>query len=193
VPKLIGCYESELHPHLERALSRGHGAIVNLGSAEGYYAVGLARRAVQTRVYAYDTDDSAQRACRKLADLNAVAERVDVGGEFRPIDFARFTHQRTLVVCDIEGGEAELLDPEAAPALRDMDLIVELHETARPGVTELLRQRFAASHDAKWVPNATSTPDLPRFFFERLTELDRLIAVWEWRISETPWLVLTRR
>src|SRR4051794_40351820 len=44
VPKLLGCYERELHGLVEAAVADGYDDIVNIGCAEGYYAVGLARR-----------------------------------------------------------------------------------------------------------------------------------------------------
>src|SRR5215207_138666 len=42
VPKLLGSFELELHPVLDEVLDRGCSTILNIGSAEGYYAVGLA-------------------------------------------------------------------------------------------------------------------------------------------------------
>src|SRR5229473_2239235 len=43
VPKLLGCYEAELHPYVAEAAQRGYEAIINVGTAEGYYAIGMAR------------------------------------------------------------------------------------------------------------------------------------------------------
>ena len=42
-PKLLGCYESELHPAIAKAISRQPKNIINVGCAEGYYAIGMAR------------------------------------------------------------------------------------------------------------------------------------------------------
>src|SRR5207302_355482 len=43
VPRLLGTYESELHPHLQAFAEAGLDCVVDVGCAEGYYAVGLAR------------------------------------------------------------------------------------------------------------------------------------------------------
>ncbi|HYT43403.1 MAG TPA: hypothetical protein VEP90_13780, partial [Methylomirabilota bacterium] len=40
--RLTGNYEIELHPTINKAISRNPHIIVNIGSAEGYYAIGLA-------------------------------------------------------------------------------------------------------------------------------------------------------
>ena len=55
-----------------------------------------------------------------------------------------------LLICDIEGGEMSLLDPTTCEALRQMDILVEVHETRSAGVpanAEVLRQRFQSTHD----------------------------------------------
>src|ERR1700686_4848787 len=40
--KILGCYEQELWPHLEGARRGAYRRVINVGCAEGYYAVGLA-------------------------------------------------------------------------------------------------------------------------------------------------------
>ena len=42
IPKLLGCYEQELHPVLDRMKNTGFDKILNIGCAEGCYAIGLA-------------------------------------------------------------------------------------------------------------------------------------------------------
>lgn len=192
IPKLLGCYERELHPLVERIVARPYDAVVNIGSAEGYYAVGLARRMPLTRIHAHDTNVEAQAACRALAERNDVADRVIVGGLFSLGDFGRFAGERTLVICDIEGAEVELLDPEAAPALRQMDLLVECHDCLRPGISGLLSGRFVNSHRIERVEQQVLPVDLPKEF-RTVSDLDRMLAIWEWRSGPTPWLVMTAR
>ncbi len=80
MPRLLGTYESELHPHLSAFVAEGVDCIVDVGCAEGYYAVGLARLAPHATIYAHDTDMAAQVACKALAARNGVADRVVVGG-----------------------------------------------------------------------------------------------------------------
>src|SRR5262245_45426434 len=41
-PKWLGSYEAELHPAIEEIISRPYETIIDVGCAEGYYAVGLA-------------------------------------------------------------------------------------------------------------------------------------------------------
>lgn len=188
-PRLLGCYEHELHAEVERLVARGFATVLNIGCAEGYYALGLARRMPQARVFAYDADPGAQALCRSLAEANGVAGRVTIGGLFRGEDFARFAETDTLLVLDIEGGEDALLDPAAFPALRAMTVLVECHQAPGIDMAARIAARFAGSHRVRRIGHALAAPELPGWM-AGLGHLDRLLATWEWRGIPTPWLVM---
>jgi len=192
VPKLLGCYEEELHPHVERAISAGYEQVLNIGVAEGYYAVGLARRMPRARIFAFDIDENAQRTCAAVAAANGVSARVEISGLFRGEDFARYGDARTLLICDIEGAEKDLLDPAKYPALAHMDVIVELHDCVEPGLSRLIPERFAGTHEITLVKQAGRATPLPPLF-DQLSHLDQLLAVWEWRTGPTPWAIMKTR
>jgi SAM-dependent methyltransferase len=191
-PKLLGCYERELHPVIERIVATPYEVIVDIGCAEGFYAIGLARRMAQTRVLACDTNEKAQTVCRQLAEENGVAERVTVTGTFAGEDFSNFEGLRTLVFCDIEGAEKQLLDPGAYPALRRMDILVECHDCLTPGISREIAGRFQSTHQVEQIDRRMSSAELPDSFHE-YTDLDRLLATWEWRKGPTPWLFITAK
>ncbi len=190
IPRLLGTYESELHPHLAAFAASGLDAVVDVGCAEGYYAVGLARMIPGAIVHAHDIDEKARAACAELAVRNGVADRVVVGGEFRPDDFAAFADRRTLVMVDAEGAEVDILQP--APALAGMAIIVETHDLYRPGALATLIERFSPTHDIVRVDQQPKVFDLPAWL-QALPHLDQLLAVWEWRAAPTPWLVMRPR
>ncbi|WP_431860339.1 hypothetical protein [Azospirillum sp.] len=193
LPRMLGCYEAELHPHLDALGARRPELVINVGCAEGYYAVGLARRWPWVTVHARDIDPAALDACRGLAATNGVADRVLLGDRFDGADFAAYAGRRVLVVCDIEGFEEELLDPERFPALAGFDVLAELHPFARPDMADLITGRFRPTHTVAVVP--TRVPDaaaLPSPLAELRAE-DRALAVWETRGTPTPWAVMTAR
>ena len=146
IPRLLGTYESELHPHLAAFAEAGLDCVIDVGCAEGYYAIGLARMMPQVTVYAYDIDEAARVACATLAAENGVAERVIIGGEFRPDGFQAFAGRRALVLVDAEGAEVDILQPELSPALAGMNIIVETHDILRRGALATMVQRFSATH-----------------------------------------------
>jgi hypothetical protein len=189
IPKLLGSYEAELHGVIETACFAGYDTVVNVGCAEGYYAVGLARRLSSARIHAFDIDARARHLCQQLAEMNDVADRMEIAGELNGSDFAKFGDGRTLVLCDIEGAEVELLDPDSYPALRQMDLLVEIHRVGDAWTSDLLFPRFAEIHTVSEIQPeprlATRYPALAG-----LDEVDRFFALLE-RIEPTRWAFLT--
>jgi hypothetical protein len=150
-PKLLGAYESELHPLLERLCARPYDWIVVVGAGEGYYAVGLLRCLHLATCLAFETDPAGQDFCRRLAAANGVGERLTVRGHCDAEGLAEaLAGRRGLIVCDCEGMELELLRPARLPDLQTYDILVELHERRRTGPTvmEVIQQRFEATHSA---------------------------------------------
>jgi hypothetical protein len=194
IAKLLGCYEQPLQLFIEQAISNTYSTILNIGCAEGYYAVGMARRMPSTQVLAFDLNPKAQDVCTALAKKNGVSDRVRVYAIFKPEDFESYTNQKVLVLCDIEGAERELLNPEIAPALKGMDLIVESHECLISGITQTLIDRFKNTHQITLVQDngQRQLKDAPQWF-NNLAHLDQLLATWEWRSGATPWLVMKAR
>lgn len=191
IAKLLGCYEQPLQGFIENAIQKQYPTILNIGCAEGYYAVGMALRMPNTRVLAHDLNPKAQQICAELSIKNKVSDRVSVGGLFKPSDFANFSGQKVLVMCDIEGAERELLDPNISPDLKGMDIIVESHECLVGGVTQLLIERFKTSHNITLVQDDGQRQlHKPPSWFINLAHLDQLLATWEWRSGPTPWLVM---
>jgi len=194
IAKLLGCYEQPLQPFIELAINKKYSQILNVGCAEGYYAVGLAMRMPSTKVMAYDINLNAQRVCSELAKKNSVSDRVLISGLFTLDNLTSLDASSTLILCDIEGAEKELLDPQKSSALKFVDIIVESHECLIPGVTQLLINRFNESHEISLVrDNGQRSLETPPQWFTNLAHLDQLLATWEWRSGPTPWLVMNSK
>jgi predicted O-methyltransferase YrrM len=149
LPLLTGSYEAETHGFIETALERGPERVVDVGCDAGYVAVGLAQRAPAATVYAFDIRAEARDNCRALAATNQVDLRVVVDEECTPEKLDTICGQRSLVFCDCEGYELELLDPAKVPHLKHTDIIVELHDFMRTDVaiTPTVLARFADTHE----------------------------------------------
>lgn len=191
-PKWLGSYEIELSSIIEEIIARDYEKIIDIGCAEGYYAVGLASRISRSNVFAFDTDFISRNQTKRLARLNALEDRVYVSNYCSSEDISRLATGRSLIVCDIEGFERSLLDPTSCPSLSFLDILVEVHEGSwRPNTLELLKSRFHASHTIeevvatdriKWVSSMMSTIPI-------LKDRDLLLeAVNEHRSNGQKWL-----
>ena len=144
---LLGTYEAELHPWLERLLGNGYDCAMVIGCGEGYYAVGIAQRN-RIRVSAYDTCITARHTCRQLAEANRVSQYVRVRSWCDPEKINRLRGMRCLIVSDCEGYEQNLFTAETAPALAQSDLLIELHDRGIPpgSMRRTLESRLRETH-----------------------------------------------
>lgn len=159
-PKVLGTYEHQLHAWVESAIAAGYHRFIDIGCAEGYYAVGMATRCPALKVFAFDSDERARHLSTLLARLNRVGDRVDVGTRCSPDRLADLIVPGSLVLCDIEGGEIELFNKELMPDLRSCDVIVEVHDAGNQTFEQILRKRFSPTHliDKITYNGAASTP-----------------------------------
>lgn len=136
IPKLLGSYEQELHPIIQKIRSRRYDAVIDIGSAEGYYAVGLARM-LQTPVLAYDPEPNERKWCMELARLNGVSSLVEPKRLFLPADLRIFAEKKLLVLCDAEGFEGTLFKEESLPLTKNWNLLIELHGSCLDSLPKL--------------------------------------------------------
>jgi len=147
-PKLLGTYEKELHGFIAEIIARKYPNVIDIGSAEGYYAAGLGLTMPDCKVHAFDIDPAARKNSAKLYALNGLDHVITIHGEcsFKTLD--SFGGHSCIVICDIEGAELQLLDPSAAPSLRGFDILVEIHDGAHSTVIHnAMVERFSSTHD----------------------------------------------
>lgn len=175
-PRLLGAYEAELQPTIEEVIGRGFTTVVDIGCAEGYYAIGLARRLPGAQVFAFDADDEAQTLCAQMAQANGVADRVHVGGFCTPERLRQLLAGGAFLLCDCEGCELELINPALVPELATTTMLVELHDFIHPAVTPTMQERFGASHHIELIDVVQNRDEGP--YREWLEPLPDWIRPW---------------
>lgn len=197
VPKLLGTYERELQPLLEEVCRTPYTTIVDVGCAEGYYAVGLAMRLPDARVYAYDTSPEARTLCQSMAEINDVADRVFVRERcdtevLRTLDMG----SRALVIVDCEGYEKHLLTPEVVPYLRRHDLLVEAHDFIDINISTIMHKLFEATHDIQTIQSVDDIQKAKTYLLPELQRYDlgtRRALLAESRPTIMEWLFIKAR
>jgi hypothetical protein len=197
--KRAGIYERELVPWIERLLTARPALIVDVGAAEGYYAVGLARALPGSRVLAFEGEAEARALLSECIALNGSLGNITVAGwcDAPALEASLHGAAGAWVLIDAEGAEREILDPAVVPSLAQATIIVELHDFIVPGIRTLLEGRFAVTH------HIDATPALPRTaedFPEPLTSLQKFCygkhianALSDRGVANMEWLLLTPR
>ena len=159
-PKRLGVYELELAATLTCFDASVPPLVINVGAAEGYYALGCARRWPATRVIAYEQDPAGRDLLTTFAHRNGVAERIEIRGECTLPELLNViaTSPRGLLLMDVEGTEDELLDGPVVPALRHYHVLIELHDLRRATLGERLRARFEPTHDIVQIDTRARRP-----------------------------------
>jgi hypothetical protein len=190
-PKILGTYEMELTSVVDEIVACKPDLVVDVGAAEGYYAVGMARRLPAARIVAFDTDRYARYTLGQLARANKLSDRIDVQGECTPqsLEPVLAAASTPLVICDCEGYEDQLLRPDLAPHLKQAIVLVELHEHQSRNVSQRIRDRFSATHRIVTVDSqARSAKDCP--VATLLTDDELIAGLDEHRGSTMQWYAM---
>jgi hypothetical protein len=199
LPAYLGTYELELRPLIAELVGTRFDIVLNVGAADGYYAVGLGRLWPAARIVAFEPMPAKQAGIRRVAARNGVDRRLRVEGACTSgrLDELVRAAERPLVWMDVDGVEVELLDPERAPGLRRAEIVVELHEYLIPGARKTLEARFAATHAGSVIAGEDRRfEDFPlpgRFWRTRLGRAAAREAMQERRPARQDWLHLRPR
>ena len=190
LPKLIGSYECELHEILQHAIDQNFSTIINVGSADGYYAVGMALKCPQARVYAFEMDEQLRSDCVLNARANHVENKISVLGECDYLSLMKMPLEGSLIVMDCEGAELDILSETVAPRLAKTFLLIELHDVMRPGCGRIIWQRYEKTHDMKFIP-AVSHPPENFIVLAGLKARQQALALNESRMGAQEWVYMT--
>ena len=196
-PKLLGSYEKEIQPIWEIICGNAYAEIVDIGCAEGYYAVGLALRIPGAKVFAYDTDQDAIQLCRNMAELNKVGRRVVTGGFCDgEILKSHLLSGKALIISDCEGYEKDLFSKEIVQRLAHHDVLVELHDFIDIEISSLIRRRFEDTHVIRAIQSVDDITKAHSYCYEELQDYTlsmRKLLLAECRPAIMEWFYMTPR
>ena len=187
--KLLGCYESELHPYIEKMISSQPDCLVNVGCGEGFYGVGIGRRSPLTKITMIDVQQRMIDTSKYNASRNNVVS--DFSLESIPYKLEELLHpyKNPALVMDCEGFEMDLIRPDLVPALKKTMMIIELHDFMRPNITSILKERCGKTHTIIDVPQGAKNPYLP--IVSHLSDWDKMLICVEGRPCTMHWFIMT--
>ena len=152
LPKLLGTYESELHFILDDILVQPYKLVVDIGSAEGYYAIGLALGIPGCTVVAFDSEPFARSLCHQNVMVNNLSDRIEIRGYADRAEISSLCQgRRSLIVCDCEGFEYDFFLGASPNDLRDVDILIETHDFIREGVCQEISDLFSKTHSVRLI------------------------------------------
>lgn len=127
---LLGAYEAEVLEALFSVPER-YDHFVDLGAADGYYAIGTVLSGRFTSAVCYEMSAQRRLVLSHNAAVNGVEDRIEIHGSADSSfvhDLSGETLARSLVLIDVEGAEFDLLTQSVLRHLSNSVVIVELHD-----------------------------------------------------------------
>ena len=190
MPKILGTYEEELFPVFESLKDCYFSALINIGCADGFFAVGLAQRLQFKKVFAIDISSDALEICKENRAANGVTTPFDYMLSIDRTGLEQILAEKpgSLVLCDCEGFELELFDGIDAKSIEQAHFIIECHDFVDRTITERIENALRPTHDLTLIEegarNPNAFPDL-----KPLSNSDRWQAMNELRPETMHWIV----
>lgn len=193
---LLGLYEQEVLSALASVPVRYRRSFIELGAADGYYAVGVLVNDLFERSYCFEISERGQKAIAANAALNGVSSRVQIHGVAEADFHTALPESATgnsVLLIDIEGAEFDVLTAKTFERFANSVIIVELHDHFFADATQRLERLRSICASAFRIDELTTTnrdlsvfPELKQF-----SDTDRWLICSEGRRAMPHWYVLT--
>jgi len=193
---LLGMYEQEVLLALESA-DRKFQVLVDVGAADGYYALGCLKAGWVSHAYCYEMSAAGREAIARNAARNGLTDHVTILAEATPgffddlvADFG-IDPASTLLIMDVEGAEQSLLSGRGLESLHNSFSIIELHEECLPSdfVEDVIHRAESCGLSAELVMTQQRDPsEFPEL--RDWSDDDRWMLCSEGRSRLMRWLIL---
>lgn len=192
--RILGTYGSQAANKIS-LLSRPQGQLINIGSADGFFAIGVLKAGWFDEAVCFEISEQGQKFTAQNAKINGLEDKITILGEVDADVLTALSQIRDdiLILCDIEGGEFTLFDDALLSALRANALIIELHPHLVENGTEV-RDEFVEKAGKYFDVEVIKQAPLPVGAFDELailTDNERMLAFSEGRGGAGGWPVLT--
>jgi len=194
ITHILGVYENHVLEKLIEFSKRGNFPFIDIGAADGYFAVGMAFSKIFKKVYAFEVNESGRDSLNKNAENNTCKDKIVIGNKanFDTIKKIVVENNGAVILIDIEGSEFDLLDKKLLKSLANCYIVCELHPLLINNgydKQQILIDNSKAFFDTSIIQRNSYCPNK----FSELNEFtddERLIAFSEGRENNMKWLVL---
>jgi len=192
---LLGLYEREVAGLLQKYMP-GRSTFIDIGAADGYYAVGMLVAGLCDECVAFEASEKGRASILDLAKINDFENHIKILGAANENTLSELSknHQldRSVILCDIEGEEINVFNDNSIAILDGSIIIIELHRYKGLNVDQveaILRSRAKKYFHVETVKSGARFPlDIPEL--EQYDEDDKWLICSEGRAYSQSWLVL---
>lgn len=197
ISKILGTYEPHIVDRLVVFAEQGGKTFVDIGSADGYFPIGLTSAAIFEKAYAFEISGEARAKMQIAIELNGCGEKIVIGEEANAQTLQKVMEasKDAVVLIDIEGAEYDFLDDAVLGMIKNCRVICELHPwLAKDGQQKEqdLEARANKIFRVSFLQRETYEPN--KFsVLEEFSDDERLLSCSEGRGENTRWMLLEPR
>lgn len=191
---LLGLYEKEVLETLCE-LSKNKDIFIDVGAADGFFAVGAVYAKLFNKSYAYEINENGRAVIGESARINGVKDKIEINGLFNVAAIEANLKEdikNSVLLIDIEGDEFSLLNKEMLSKLSGASIIIEIHDflfDTGDALFENLKSLLLQENFI--IKTIESGPrDIPRSeFLDSLSDNERWLLCSEGREKRMRWLL----
>ena len=195
ISKILGEYEKEVLNKLCNFLKLNQNTIfIDIGAADGFYAIGVAYKNLAKHVYAFEISLKGQEELKKNSLTNKCNHKITIQGKANFENLYKISNElnNAVIIIDIEGDEYNFLEEKILKLFKFSYLIVELHPNKIKN-GQILENHLIDRAKGYFKVSKIYREDLkPNSFkiFNQLPDDERLLVFSEGRSRNPKWLVL---
>ena len=194
ITHILGVYEKHVLKKIIEFSKKGNYPFIDIGAADGYFAIGMAFSETFKKIYAFEIDEEGRRSLNRNIENNLCKGKVvvDIEANFENLKEIIDKNKSAVILIDIEGSEFDLLDNKLLKLLSNCYIVCELHPALSTNGFEKqnkLINNVKAFFDVSIIQRESYCPNK----FSELSEFtdeERLIAFGEGRENNMNWLIL---
>jgi len=188
---LLGNFEYDVQRLLYNfAEEKKYSTFINIGGADGFYAVGMLKTGFFKNVIVFETLEKYRKRIKKNLERNNL-KGLNIKGhcDSESLNLILDSNPSSLILCDIEGGEFSLFTDKILKKLSKSTLIIEIHMFNKKSSVEYsnLKNRLNKTHFISEVKQKYVQADIDSL--SHLRDLEILMLLNENRRIRGLWLV----
>ena len=194
ITHILGVYEKHVLKKIIEFSKKGNYPFIDIGAADGYFAIGMAFSEIFNKIYAFEIDERGRKSLNRNIGNNLCKDKVvvDIEANFETLKEIVDKNKSAVILIDIEGSEFDLLDDKLLKLLSNCYIVCELHPALSTNGFEKqnkLINNVKAFFDFSIIQRESYCPN--KFSeLNEFTDEERLIAFGEGRENNMNWLIL---
>jgi hypothetical protein len=192
---ILGTYEMEVVKEI-CAVSQDFKYFIDIGAADGFYAVGLLANGKFEHSFAFEMSKQGRESMFANACMNGVDHSLTIYEKAESdfyLDLPSHVRDNSVILIDVEGYEFQIVTNEFCDFFEKSIIFIEIHEWLVPNgnlalidLKKIVSQKFEVEYINSGSRNPSLYPELDNF-----EEEFRWLAFSEGRVRHQYWLKLT--